>query len=106
MLTFEPNKQYFRRGTDAANLPAMVKAVKAAEAIAPRPHAGVETGAANGVLGPATALKDRTWEIVRKSEVGKAPGILFRGVEFAESDTRIAESLRFSSRRGGKPVDP
>ncbi|MFG2772765.1 hemerythrin domain-containing protein [Streptomyces sp. NPDC048350] len=59
---------HIRRSTDATNLAAMAKAVKAAEAMAPtRPHPGVESGAANVALGPVTALMDRTKDAVRKA---------------------------------------
>ncbi|MER7983326.1 hemerythrin domain-containing protein [Streptomyces sp. NPDC095817] len=59
---------HIRRSTDAANLAAMAKAIKAAEAIAPtRPHPGVEGGAANVTLGPVAALMDRTKDTVRKA---------------------------------------
>jgi hypothetical protein len=57
-----------RRSTDYTSLAAMAKAVKAAEAMAPtRPHPGVESGAANLVLGPVAALMDRTRDAVRKA---------------------------------------
>ncbi|MDQ0585430.1 hemerythrin domain-containing protein [Streptomyces rishiriensis] len=59
---------HIRRSTDAANLAAMAKAVKAAEAMAPtRPHPGVESGAKNMALGPVAALMDRTKDAVRKA---------------------------------------
>ncbi|MGA4844778.1 hemerythrin domain-containing protein [Streptomyces sp. G5(2025)] len=59
---------HIRRSTDSANLAAMAKAVKAAEAMAPtRPHPGVESGAANMALGPVAALIDRTKDAVRKA---------------------------------------
>ncbi|MGV2914922.1 hemerythrin domain-containing protein [Streptomyces alfalfae] len=59
---------HIRRSTDSANLAAMAKAVKAAEAMAPtRPHPGVESGAANMALGPVAALMDRTKDAVRKA---------------------------------------
>ncbi len=59
---------HIRRGTDAAKLATMAKAVKAAEAMAPtRPHPGVESGAANMALGPVAALMDRTKDAVRKA---------------------------------------
>ncbi|MFC8342279.1 hemerythrin domain-containing protein [Streptomyces sp. NPDC057280] len=59
---------HIRRSTDVTNLAAMAKAVKAAEAIAPtRPHPGVESAAANVVLGPVAALMDRTKDTVRKA---------------------------------------
>ncbi len=49
-------------------LATMAKAVKAAESMAPtRPHPGVESGAANIVLGPVAALMDRTRDTVRKA---------------------------------------
>ncbi|MET7795580.1 hemerythrin domain-containing protein [Streptomyces decoyicus] len=59
---------HIRRSTDDANLAAMARAVKAAEAMAPtRPHPGVESGAANVALGPVAALMDRTKDVVRKA---------------------------------------
>ncbi|MFE9772008.1 hemerythrin domain-containing protein [Streptomyces sp. NPDC005931] len=59
---------HIRRSTDVTGLTAMAKAVKAAEAMAPtRPHPGVESGAANVVLGPVAALMDRTKDAVRKA---------------------------------------
>ncbi|MEV0210500.1 hemerythrin domain-containing protein [Streptomyces sp. NPDC050788] len=59
---------HIRRSTDATNLAAMAKAVKAAEAMAPtRPHPGVESGAKNVALGPVAALMDRTKDAVRKA---------------------------------------
>jgi hemerythrin superfamily protein len=59
---------HIRRSADAANLAAMAKAVKAAEAMAPtRPHPGVESGAANVALGPVAAIMDRTRDAVRKA---------------------------------------
>lgn len=65
---------HIRRSTDATNLAAMAKAVKAAEAMAPtRPHPGVESGAANMALGPVAALMDRTKDAVRKA-MGKKDG--------------------------------
>ena len=59
---------HIRRSTDSANLAAMARAVKAAEAMAPtRPHPGVESGAKNMALGPVAALMDRTKDAVRKA---------------------------------------
>ncbi|WP_329406188.1 hemerythrin domain-containing protein [Streptomyces sp. NBC_00704] len=59
---------HIRRSGDSAALAAMAKAVKAAEAMAPtRPHPGVESGAANMMLGPVAALMDRTKDAVRKA---------------------------------------
>ncbi|GGV66343.1 hemerythrin [Streptomyces longisporoflavus] len=59
---------HIRRSTDSANLAAMAKAVKAAEAMAPtRPHPGVESGTANMAIGPLAALMDRTKDAVRKA---------------------------------------
>ncbi|MDG9717245.1 hemerythrin domain-containing protein [Streptomyces sp. DH24] len=56
------------RSTDATDLAAMAKAIKAAEAVAPtRPHPGVQSGAANMALGPVAALMDRTKDAVRKA---------------------------------------
>ncbi|MEU9351998.1 hemerythrin domain-containing protein [Streptomyces griseoloalbus] len=63
---------HIRRSTDATNLAAMAKAVKAAEAMAPtRPHPGVESATANVALGPVAALVDRTKDAVRKA-MGKS----------------------------------
>lgn len=59
---------HIRRSTDATDLAAMAKAIRAAEAMAPtRPHPGVESGAANVALGPVAALMDRTKDTVRKA---------------------------------------
>ncbi|MGW6316643.1 hemerythrin domain-containing protein [Streptomyces sp. NPDC055099] len=59
---------HLRRSTDSANLATMARAVKAAETMAPtRPHPGVESGAANAMLGPLAALMDRTKDAVRKA---------------------------------------
>ncbi|MFI1421095.1 hypothetical protein ACH4VX_24600 [Streptomyces sp. NPDC020731] len=59
---------HIRRSTNTANLAAMAKAIKAAEAMAPtRPHPGVESGAKNMALGPVAALMDRTKDTVRKA---------------------------------------
>ncbi|MGP2440373.1 hemerythrin domain-containing protein [Streptomyces sp. JW3] len=59
---------HIRRSTDAANLAAMARAVKAAEAMAPtRPHPGVESGAKNMALGPVAALMDRTKDAARRA---------------------------------------
>lgn len=57
-----------RRLNDPARLATMAKAVKAAEGAAPtHPHPGVESGAANAVLGPVAAVVDRTRDAVRKA---------------------------------------
>ncbi|WP_031187867.1 MULTISPECIES: hemerythrin domain-containing protein [Streptomyces] len=57
-----------RRLNDPGRPAALAKAVKAAEAIAPtHPHPGVESGAANAVLGPMAAVVDRTRDAVRKA---------------------------------------
>ncbi|WP_280119000.1 hemerythrin domain-containing protein [Streptomyces albofaciens] len=57
-----------RRLNDPGRLATMAKAVKAAEATAPtHPHPGVESGAANAVLGPMAAAVDRTRDAVRKA---------------------------------------
>lgn len=57
-----------RRNSTPAQLLAMAKAVKAAEAIAPtHPHPGVRTGAANLLVGPFAAVVDRTRDAVRKA---------------------------------------
>ncbi|OKJ95181.1 hemerythrin [Streptomyces sp. CB03234] len=59
---------HIRRSTDAAGLAAMARAVKAAEMMAPtRPHPGVESAAANVMVGPVAALMDRTKDAVRKA---------------------------------------
>ncbi|MEU9560279.1 hemerythrin domain-containing protein [Streptomyces fumanus] len=59
---------HIRRSTDTADLAAMARALKAAEAMAPtRPHPGVESGAKNMALGPVAALMDRTKDAVRKA---------------------------------------
>ncbi|GGT05355.1 MULTISPECIES: hemerythrin domain-containing protein [Streptomyces] len=59
---------HIRRSTDAANLAAMARAIKAAEAMAPtRPHPGVESGAKNMALGPVAALMDRTKDAARRA---------------------------------------
>ncbi len=58
---------HIRRSTDAANLAAMAKAIKAAEATAPtRPHPGVESGAKNMALRTGRRLMDRTKDAVRR----------------------------------------
>ncbi|MFJ8666418.1 hemerythrin domain-containing protein [Streptomyces sp. NPDC093600] len=59
---------HIRRSGDAAKLAAMARGVKAAEAMAPtRPHPGVESAAANVLVGPVAALMDRTKDAVRKA---------------------------------------
>ncbi|MEU6805610.1 hemerythrin domain-containing protein [Streptomyces neyagawaensis] len=59
---------HLRRGADPGRLAALAKAVEAAEAMAPtRPHAGIESPAANLTLGPVAALMDRTKDAVRKA---------------------------------------
>jgi hypothetical protein len=46
----------------------MAAAVKAAEAMAPtHPHAGVESAAANLLVGPFAAMMDRTRDVLRKA---------------------------------------
>jgi hemerythrin superfamily protein len=55
-----------RETNDDKRLRAMACTVRAAEAIAPtRPHPGVESAAANLVLGPPTAVMDRTRDAIR-----------------------------------------
>jgi len=52
---------------DRDRLKAMADAVRAAEAIAPtHPHPGVESGAANVVVGTPTAVVDRVRDAIRK----------------------------------------
>jgi hemerythrin superfamily protein len=59
---------HIRRHADKARLGAMATALKAAEAVAPtRPHPGTESAAENMILGPVTALVDRTRDAVRKA---------------------------------------
>jgi hemerythrin superfamily protein len=56
-----------RRTADEKRLRAMADTVKAAEAVAPtRPHPGVESAAANVVLGPPVAIMDRARDAIRK----------------------------------------
>lgn len=53
---------------DGDRLRAMAKAVRAAEMIAPtRPHPGVESPAANMLLGPPIAVFDRARDLVRSA---------------------------------------
>ncbi|WP_308295389.1 hemerythrin domain-containing protein [Streptomyces sp. PSAA01] len=57
-----------RRRTDAGQLAAMAKMVKAAEATAPtHPHPGVETAAKNIAAGPMAAVVDRARDTIRKA---------------------------------------
>ncbi|KOG65137.1 hemerythrin [Streptomyces griseoflavus] len=57
-----------RRMDDPGRPATLAKAVKAAEATAPtHPHPGVESGAANAVLGPMAAVVDRTRDAIRKA---------------------------------------
>ncbi|MEV5240324.1 hemerythrin domain-containing protein [Streptomyces cinnamoneus] len=54
--------------TEPRMLARMAKAVRAAEAMAPtHPHPGVESATKNLVLGPLTAVVDRTRDAVRKA---------------------------------------
>jgi hemerythrin superfamily protein len=56
-----------RRTADEKRLRAMADTVKAAEAVAPtRPHPGVESAAANVLLGPPVAIMDRARDAIRK----------------------------------------
>ncbi len=51
---------------DAERLRDMAKAVRAAESLAPtRPHPGVDSQAANMLLGPAAAIMDRARDLIR-----------------------------------------
>ncbi|RKT54015.1 hemerythrin domain-containing protein [Saccharothrix australiensis] len=53
---------------DGDRLRALAKAVRAAEAIAPtRPHPGVESPAANMLLGPPVAIMDRARDLIRSA---------------------------------------
>jgi hypothetical protein len=55
-----------RRGVDRERLVSMAGAVRAAERIAPtRPHPGVESPAANLLLGPPLAIMDRARDAIR-----------------------------------------
>ncbi|MFD2414780.1 hemerythrin domain-containing protein [Amycolatopsis pigmentata] len=55
-----------RKTVDENRLRAMADTVRAAEAIAPtHPHPGVESAAANVILGPPTAVMDRTRDAIR-----------------------------------------
>ena len=55
-----------RQGVDRERLVSMAGAVRAAERIAPtRPHPGVESPAANFLLGPPLAIMDRVRDAVR-----------------------------------------
>jgi hemerythrin superfamily protein len=57
-----------RKGSDPKRLRAMADTVRAAEAIAPtRPHPGVESAAANVVLGLPVAIMDRVRDAIRKA---------------------------------------
>ncbi|HEU5472463.1 MAG TPA: hemerythrin domain-containing protein [Actinophytocola sp.] len=63
--------RYLRRDVPAAELRALVKVVKAAEAIAPtHPHPGIESATANTLAGPALSLFDRTKDLVHNT-IGK-----------------------------------
>ncbi|MFN3008263.1 hemerythrin domain-containing protein [Mycolicibacterium wolinskyi] len=54
-----------QRKLDADDLERMAKAVQAAEAIAPtRPHAGVESAAANFAIGPFASMLDRARDLI------------------------------------------
>lgn len=55
-----------RKNNDENRLRAMADTVRAAEAIAPtHPHPGVESATANVLLGPPTAVMDRTRDAIR-----------------------------------------
>ncbi|MEV0967527.1 hemerythrin domain-containing protein [Microtetraspora glauca] len=63
-----------RASTSQAERRALAVGVKAAEALAPtHPHAGVESGAANLLLGPPVAIMDRARDVIRKA-MGKKTG--------------------------------
>ncbi|MHC9297341.1 hemerythrin domain-containing protein [Mycobacterium sp. LTG2003] len=54
-----------QRKLDSDDLERMAKAVQAAEAIAPtRPHAGVESAAANFAIGPFASMLDRARDLI------------------------------------------
>ncbi|MGE2690672.1 hemerythrin domain-containing protein [Mycolicibacterium pulveris] len=54
-----------QRELDADDLERMVKAVQAAQAIAPtRPHAGVESATANFAVGPFASMLDRARDVI------------------------------------------
>ncbi|HET9139177.1 hemerythrin domain-containing protein [Actinophytocola sp.] len=60
--------RYLRRDVPAAELRALVKVVKAAEAVAPtHPHPGIESATANTLAGPALSLFDRTKDLVHNT---------------------------------------
>ncbi|MEU7137079.1 hemerythrin domain-containing protein [Streptomyces sp. NPDC046261] len=55
------------REGDPARLQLLAKAVRAAEAVAPtHPHPGAQSATKNALLGPATAVADRTRDAVRR----------------------------------------
>jgi hemerythrin superfamily protein len=55
-----------RASHDAERLRSMAKAVRAAESLAPtHPHPGVDSQAANMLLGPAAAIMDRARDLIR-----------------------------------------
>jgi hemerythrin superfamily protein len=57
-----------RRDCSADELRGMALAVRAAEALAPtRPHPGVESAAANLLLGPPLAIMDRARDLIRSA---------------------------------------
>lgn len=57
-----------RKAYDEDRRRAMATWVRAAEAIAPtRPHAGVESAAANFILGPPMAIMDRARDVIREA---------------------------------------
>ncbi|GLW07652.1 hemerythrin [Microtetraspora sp. NBRC 13810] len=57
-----------REATTEAERRAMAAGVKAAEALAPtHPHPGVESMKKNLLMGPPTALMDRTRDVIRKA---------------------------------------
>jgi hemerythrin superfamily protein len=60
-----------REQHDRERLLAMAKLVRAAEATAPtRPHPGVESGAANAMVGPFAAIADRARDAIRAATGG------------------------------------
>ncbi|MGI5486220.1 hemerythrin domain-containing protein [Microtetraspora malaysiensis] len=64
-----------RATTSQAERRALAVGVKAAEALAPtHPHAGVESAAANLLLGPPVAIMDRARDVIRKAMGKKTTG--------------------------------
>ncbi|GLX03017.1 hemerythrin domain-containing protein [Microtetraspora sp. NBRC 16547] len=64
-----------RAATSQAERRALAVGVKAAEALAPtHPHAGIESGAANLLLGTPVAIMDRARDVIRKATGKKTSG--------------------------------